>query len=209
MDIESSVAVINPIFFHLCFNNPYTWSDVGWWIDRLGVPLSIVVAIFLFYRQQKIDQKKRNEEQIERKHNAFNALSEEIKEHKKAFDNARNNPLYGDEHIQYPDDDIDYCLRLLNTDAYESVIHSGLFTYPERETQNSLSNLYMRIRNRNELLKNKGNFTESSLAQSDSTGYIELLIQMAKNNEKVITIWEQEIRDLMGGIETLFKKELS
>jgi uncharacterized membrane protein len=85
---------MNSTFCYLFINNPYSLSDVGWWIDRLGVPISIVVAIFLFYRQQKIDQEKRNEEQRERKHNAFNALSEEIKEHRKAFDNARNNPSW-------------------------------------------------------------------------------------------------------------------
>ncbi len=63
MDIESSIVIINSTFCCLFINNPYSWLDGIWWIDKIGTPLSIVTAIDIFLWQRKSDFKKRNEDE--------------------------------------------------------------------------------------------------------------------------------------------------
>lgn len=107
------------------------------------------------------------------------------------------------------DQNIHYCIRILNTDAYDGIIHSGLFTYFSRDTQNILSNLYIRIKNRNEYIKYTYRPEETFHLHYDSKNAKITRNVNIFNYQKTITVLEKEAKDLMDAAETLIHKELS
>jgi hypothetical protein len=88
-------------------------------------------------------------------------------------------------------------------------LYSGLFSHFQRETQNSLSNLYLRINLQNELQTYLNRFQDTFFLYDDSPRRLNLW--KVKNRPYLDTLvnYQKEIVDSLDGIEVLIQRELS
>ena len=86
---------------------------------------------------------------------------------------------------------------------YESLIYSGLFSHFESETQTNLDELYYKIERNNDNLARLADviISKSKFPQSN-------LQDVVDNFEKLITDYEQEIKEYLSKVENSIKYEL-
>lgn len=164
--------------------------------------IAVIITITIFLIERLVEIYKTKEESIKRKNNACNALLEELKDHKSAFSSIY--PLDSFINIK----GVRYVNRVLNTNAYDSISHTDLFTGFEQETQNKLSNLYNRIIHRNEILDYLHRYEDLFFLYTNSTHRKNSWIENKFRYEKDIVDEEIEIKDLMKKVEMLLKKEI-
>jgi hypothetical protein len=124
---------------------------INWWdlIKDTSVDLAIAVAsIGALFVATWVD---RHVKDRRRKRNACKAIIREIEDTVDGLDPQKN-------FVNRRTSNVFYTSVFLNADAYESVLHSGVFTEFEPETQNALSNFYINVKLRNELLKILSNY---------------------------------------------------
>jgi hypothetical protein len=131
------------------------WGGFGWWIEKAGI-FGILATIIVYWLQQRNDSLKREKEERDRMRNSYDALRTELEDHRDAF----NKDAHPDDVIKVGENEW-YVSRALVTDAYDSLLYSGLFSHLKKDTQNDLSNLYLSIRNQNELLEYMRRFRDS------------------------------------------------
>ncbi len=160
----------------------------------------IIVAIIIFWytlRKQGKDRKRTEDERI---NNMRNALLKELKDHRDAFSNK-----ISEDFIKVQDKG--YINRVLNTDAYESILHSGLFTYFDGDTQNKISNLYIHIIRRNQLIDYlhvyKDNFLLNKNVNNEKNVWFERQLEYHKD----IVRLEGEINYWMNTVEPLIENQ--
>ena len=108
---------------------------------------------------------------------------------------------------------IHYKNSFFNTDAYDSIVHSGLFTYFEGTTQDKLSNLYIRIKKHNEILKYKNEFedrffmndarTRTRREEREKTWF-----RKVTRYEVTLTKYRGEIINLLDTVENSIREEI-
>ncbi len=145
---------------------------------------------------------KTKKESRERIHNVCKAILKEIEDHRDAFTN-RKQP----EHFVKVGD-IQYVSRVLNINAYESVIHSGLYTDLKPCTQNSLSNLYNHIIYRNEMIDYVKRYRDIFFLYDNYENRNNLWFTRIKNYAIEFKDLEVIINDFMNRTEVLLNIEL-
>jgi hypothetical protein len=158
----------------------------------------IIISIFIFYLTLRKQENDRKRDENERMDNICNALLEELKDHRDAF--TRN---ISEDYIKVQD--ITYINRVLNTNAYESVLHSGLFTYFDDDTQNRISNLYVHIIRRNQLLDYLNIYKDNFLLNKDINNEKNVWIERQLEYQKEIMRLESEIHYWMNKVGPLIK----
>lgn len=102
-------------------------------------------------------------------------------------------------------DEIDYTVISISTYVYESVIHSGLFTFFKSDTQIQLDNFYYQIKLHNEALQEKIKIeTNVLLLTEDKSNKISNIIY---SYEKLLTNYEKEIKERLTQVKDLIQKE--
>jgi hypothetical protein len=116
--------------------------------------IGIIVAIVIFSITQlyEIYKQKVGENQ------AIEAIEEEIRVNLKNIHEEEEEPLESSETL----------FRVLNTDAYESLVQSGILTQLGPKTQTDLAELYQRIRYRNKYVGYLVEFRDSQLIYEES-----------------------------------------
>jgi hypothetical protein len=166
------------------------------------IGLIITIAFFIFDRLN--ERRTRNKESREIRRRSCNAILKEIEDHR---DTLRN-PNLRHEYVQRSGT-IKYSIRVLTSDAFESVLHSGLFTHFQTETQNSLTNLYIRIRLRNHFILYLSQFRDTFFLYDNSQKRQELYLQKIYPYEDMLTILDREINSYLDGVSILIRnKEL-
>jgi hypothetical protein len=127
--------------------------------DTTIATIAVIVTVAIFITERIIDRYLRDQENNERKLRSGKTILKEIANHGKAFNNL---PHYK------PEPAIDFVNAYLNTDAYDSLVSSGLFTYFDEITQDELADLYIRVRLHNNLFRYREQFADNFFLYSDS-----------------------------------------
>ena len=147
-DTTTALILIFIITFALVFFillNPDTHDIFSRLETHVGV-LTVIIIIAIFLTERIIDRYKTTKEEIDRINNTCNAIIKEFEDHKNAFTDKPG----AEDFIKIGN--IEYVSRILNTNAYESILHSGLYTNFDSNIQNKLSNLYNHIIRKNQLI---------------------------------------------------------
>lgn len=172
--------------------NSIKWElEKSSYTDIFGIVVPIVAALFLLWIQQyleKRDRLRRSCEAIlreieEMKDSLLSEQEKQIRYHIVDLSGAPNNLRR----------QVDYRNIYLNTDAFESVLYSGLFTQFSVETQHNLSKLYSRVKSHNDIITQIQRLHNNFLLSSVS----EQRYQRVKNPyEQTITKMEKEMTSL-------------
>ena len=104
--------------------------------------------------------------------------------------------------------EVDYVNAFLETDAYQSVLNSGLFTHFCVDTQNSLTSLYARIKSRNELITYMDKYEDLFFLYNAATGQsLDRWYASIEKYDVLMTDWEKEILEWVDEVEDLLIKE--
>ena len=154
--------------------------------------ITIAVSIGLYWHQQASNRKNIIK-------NACETISRELEENRTSLE-TRN-------HIKYTIDEgateaqrVDYTNARLDTDAYESVLHSGLFTNFKKETQHELSMLYGRIKARNEMIVYLNKFQDEFYLDDSSDHRKSAWYEARKRYDLILTEWQDEILQLLDNV---------
>lgn len=137
----------------------YTADDVLWWVEKVGIA-SILITLIIFWLQYRNyqrdaqdakDKEMRDAREIRRR--ACATMLNELEDHKDAFIPGRYTPKKSGEG--------EFIITYFNSDAYHSLIYSGLFTHFNEETQIKLDSLYIEITSQNDELKYRSQFRDS------------------------------------------------
>lgn len=174
-------------------NNPSFANDVA--------IIAVIVSVCIFSIERLVEKYETKKESKERKNNACDTILKEIENHRDAFYNS--NP---------PEDfitigNITYVNRVLNTNAYESILYSGLFTQLSTKTQISLSNLYNHIDFRNEMIDYLRKYEVMFFIHDDSIERHNQWLEKKRVYLKDIPETERNIKDLLREAELLIKDD--
>lgn len=169
-------------YFHNIDHYPDFIAVVSFWMGNVGL-LSILVTLLGIWDQRRDSKNKEKERHIQ----SCKSMLEELKDHEITFDDEEYH-----EHFPIGDKTIVISDTILSTDVYESIIHSGFFTYLEIETQNELSGLYNIIKNRNDLLiyLNRCDYTLPAINKE----YLEARWSILADRYITLSNWEDDIR---------------
>jgi hypothetical protein len=105
--------------------------------------IAITVAVGIFLIERCYEYSKNKKDVKERLTRCYSTIEKELEDHIGALSNPTFDNI--EDNKGYP-----FKSMFLNVDAYESLLHSGLFTYFPEVTQLALVNLYTRIKLHNE-----------------------------------------------------------
>jgi hypothetical protein len=179
-------------------------NDIVWWIEKVGI-IAIALTLYGLWYQRRADNIKDKEKAIketERRNHTCESLQREIRGHIDALTNLK----YEKERYRTDDNTVNFTGRILKTDSYNSLIHSGLITNLGVEAQDELSSLYLRIKLRNDLIIYISRDASQITVQDPSSS--EKLKKKSYLHFVEITKLELEIKDSLIGIEILIKKEV-
>jgi hypothetical protein len=204
--LNNIVIIILTILGIFCFTltTLYAYHQENAFVQFLELhagTLSILVAIAIFVAERMYDRLRREQDDREIKCNSCNAILKEIDDHKDAF----TNPNYTHKR---PSSELEYVEAFFNTDAYDSVLNSGLFTHFDVDTQNTLSNLYIRIKLRNELLAYIDRYRDLFFLYDNAPTRYSRWNEEVFRYEVSMSDREKEIKDLMEAAEVYIEKEL-
>jgi hypothetical protein len=135
-------------------------------LSVLGIGVPIIGAMFLFW----FDMHRTRQDTLRR---SCGTVIRELRETKDALLGEQHQRIryHVEDKTQHPvktQNKVDYTNAILGSDAYDSVIHSGLFTHFSEETQHILSELYSRIKTHNYLINYTNEFEDMFLLNDDS-----------------------------------------
>ena len=157
----------------------------------------VIVAIIVFLLQIRGDKAKEKKEFSERLIRSCDTLLNELEDHNIALNTKRHT------HTLNRKERIYYVNAYLNTSAYESILHSGLFTFFLMETQQDISELYLRVIMHNRLTAYKDQFQDMLSQYSNSPYYAPRLLLY----ERRLTNREIEIRRMLPVVKKQIVKE--
>jgi len=169
-------------------------------IEKRATLIGIIIALGIFMYDRFYERWKDKQEINQRLTRCFRTISMELNDHAKALVNK-----------EYPDvvDNSAYPFKsmFLNIDAYESLLHSGLFTHFNEETQDRLANLYNRVKLHNEfqthrtILRCRFDMDEYS---KDKEKKWSILIAPC---DVILNLYQKEIKELIGSVKQLIDEE--
>jgi hypothetical protein len=178
-------------------NELLSLSDV---VNILGVVIPIILTITLFWHKEKSDQR-----EIMRR--AIGTLLQELDGTVKAL---IGNPRYtlGKRLSADTEKGLEFTNEFLITDAYDSVLHSGLFTHFSGHTQYKLTQLYGRVKGHNEYVKYLDKYRDMFFLY-DKTESRHSRWKHEKNEyASTLGSWEGGIVRLVGESEKSIKRDL-
>lgn len=155
------------------------WGGIGWWIEKAGI-LVISVTLIVYWHQQRSDRHKERRERSERIRSSCDIILEEIKEYNEAF--TSNDKIIIEKK--------QFTTTYLATDAYDSLINSGLLTYLTSDTQKTLAHLYLRIKIHNDNITYSLRFRGTSLSDKSATEVdsLKFFRILTSSEEQIITL---------------------
>ena len=166
--------------------------------------LGVIITIVLYWHTQRSDLN-------DRLLRAYKTILSEVKNHIKSF-STRPHVTRG---LLKPDKSgriirIDFVNAYFNTDAFASLVHSGLLTYLKPETQEKLVDLYNTIHKHNEKLAYRYSFLDAFLIDQETIDGLfddrkKVLLGRIEYHDVSLTKWDMDILTL----STLFENEIS
>ena len=171
-------------------------------LEVIGTIVSIAVAAVFYFHQQA----KQRKEAIQR---SSEAILQEIKENKRLLENKEyekiNYTIQGKSNGQ---NIVKYTNVYLDIEGYQSILHSGFFTYFSSKTQHKLTLLYGRIRSHNELISYTDHLQDLFFMNNDySKESLDKWYQKVERYDLILTKWEEEIVILLDEVKNLIKHE--
>jgi hypothetical protein len=171
-------------------------------LEVIGTIVSIAIAAVFYFHQQA----KQRQEAIQR---SSGSILREIDENKKLLENQEY------EKISYPIQDksknqniVKYTNVYLDSEGYQSILHSGFFTYFSSNTQHKLTLLYGRIRSHNELITYTDHLQDLFFMNNDySKESLDKWYKQIERYDLILTKWEEEIVVLLDEVKNLIKQE--
>lgn len=175
----------------------FSWVQLIVAIFAIAGP--VVLTVYLYRHGES-----REKNDIMRR--ACEAILRELQENEEALTTKRH------KRIEYPigkqsaapvnsarsyEEGVSYTNAYLNIDAFDSILHSGIFTHFGIETQHTLSELYSRVRNHNEMITYTNEFEDRFFSDGDSDEKRKRWQKEVERYEIILTKWEYEILPLL------------
>lgn len=177
-----------------------TTEDVVWVIQQAGI-LGILTALAGIWYQRHKDKMS----EIDRVRRTCCTILEEIDDTDKSFNSGKRQQT-NRERKNYA---IKYTHSYLNNSAFDSLIHSGLFTHFDTKTQIQLSDLYLAIKFHNKVLYYKNEFRDLSLLSTSSAGIKSDYAYRIEYMERYLTQLENETNRLIPKVKKSIEYEQS
>lgn len=184
----------------------YTADDVLWWVEKVGI-FSIFITLLLFWAQHRNDQRNaqiekakeiRDAKEIRRR--ACATMLRELEDHIDAFVPGRYTPMKSGEG--------EFINTYFNSDAYHSLIYSGLFTHFEEDTQIKLDSLYIEIASQNDEIKYRSQFRDSYFLHDKTSMVSENWDKAIERHENRITRRQKRILPWTEALIIRVRKEM-
>jgi len=172
-------------------------NAVEWWLEKASV-IAIFVALFGIWYQRRENNLKERERHLR----SCRSVLVELEGMEMILSDKVNNGQINVDNKMMVYEDV-----ILSTDVYNSIIHSGLFTYFSIETQNELSGLYNRINIRNDLLLFLNRYDYSLPALNDD--HLNMRWIRLANHINTLNVLESEIKELIKGTKILVETEMA
>jgi hypothetical protein len=203
--VISSLAVLAIFFFvfiaiyidSLRLN--LTAADTASVIEKAGI-IGIFLTVLFYWIQQRDKKIEEMNEDKSLKLRACKTMLKELGDHKKAFSHPYDRIN--------PDEKVNFIIAYFNSDAYHSLLYSGLFTHLEEDTQDDLANLYIRITNQNDDIKYRSRLRDSYLLHDKSPTKDYNWQNAVRKHEERITRWQDQIQKLTDTLEIRVRKEM-
>ena len=160
--------------------------------------IAIYVAVGIFLSEQAYVRWKDNKANNERIINTYNAIINEIKDHEKTLSSEKR---------VKDGDGIDYADAFFNHGAYDSIVHSGYLTLIKNvELQQAIVNLYLRVNVCNQYIFYIDQYNDTFSINKLSSEQQKRWENQIRERKKLVTRNQQQMSDLMGGIEVEMNK---
>ncbi len=165
---------------------------------QIAIATAAIIATILLYWYQQSSSRK---DAIRR---ACDTIIKELEENKTALTTDKHKRIT---YATSGGDNVNYTNAYLDTDAYDSVLHSGLFTHFTAETRHKLSLFYSRIKSHNELLTYTSKFEDMFFLNDNSNERKQRWYLEIERYDLILTKWESEAIKLLDESEGLVKSE--
>jgi len=185
----------------------------GDWFERhagLLTAISVLIVIVFFFWQRHRDinielttrsnEKTREKTEFKARINrACDSIIMEMEDLKNSFDGT----------VEMLGEDPDYQFRnvYLNTDAYESILSSGLFTYLRKDTQDRLANMYIRIKLHNKFMRYREVFRDQFFLYDNSEKRQLSWADKVWRYDYILNQYEKDIVNLYDTVKSLISGE--
>jgi hypothetical protein len=140
----------------------------------------------------------KNRRHVQEARDIIRLISNELKENKKTLvGSVHHRIMYTTETTKDNKKTINYVNAYLESDAYESILHSGLIKYLPIGTQSRLTMLYSRIRSRNKLITYMEHFEDLFFLYDDSEQRLNQWYHKIEKYDLLLTQWEADIVELL------------
>lgn len=156
----------------------------------------VIVTVAIFIIERIIERYLRDKEDNDRMRRSCNTMLKEIDNHRMAL-------------VGFKPEEGRFVEKYFNTDAYQSLVSSGLFTYFEEETQDKLSDLYIRIKLHNDFSTYRNHYSDIFFLYSDSKDRLEKWRSKVKRYDDALNMWDTDICNYLGEACGFINKELS
>lgn len=158
--------------------------------------IAIVVALVIFLLERYYERRKDRVEINDRLERCYKTIEKELNDHEQSFDNPKYENSSDNENVPWKG-------MVLNIDAYDSLVHSGLFTYFQDRTQDRLANLYIRIKLQNKMIHEKTLVKSMFFMQGFSDEKKKLWPYISYPYDFSINGYQTEIENLLDDVKKL------
>jgi hypothetical protein len=166
-------------------------------IQIIVATVAIAVIIGVYWHQQSSSRK----DSIRR---ACDTILKELEENQTALTTEKHKRIT---YTTSKGEKLNYTNAFFDTDAYDSVLHSGLFTHFSADTRHKLSLFYSRIKSHNELLDYTNRYEDNFFLNDDSEERKQRWQQEIERYDLLLTKWESEAIKLLDEVEKLVRQE--
>jgi hypothetical protein len=170
-------------------------------VEKHATLVAIILAIIIFLLERVIEYKKNKDDINDRVSRIHKTVMKEIDD---AYDTLNNSFYQPVDHIAAG---LSFKGAILNTDAYESLLHSGLFTYFRPDTQNTLANFYTRIKLHNDLQRERlllrSQFLLDKNFEKDSTTWQSVIA----THDNLLQHYQIDIKNTLSSVKDILNKD--
>jgi hypothetical protein len=156
-------------------------------ISIVAIIAPVITAMYLFWRQQNNIRKDRIRRSCDTILKELDGTTDALIGDIRYFLGKKSESPIQTQHEIY------YTNKILNTDAYDSILYSGLFSNISSDTQHSLSNLYRSAKQHNEIINYLNQFEDLFLLSGISESKERIYSDKISNYKLQLTVLEREI----------------
>jgi hypothetical protein len=168
-----------------------------------GISFIAIIATLVFLYVQQVRER---HDMIRR---ACLAILREMKENKETLTGTKfPHIMYNVNSASNNEERVNYTNAFLDLNAYESIVYSGYFTHFSVDTQHTLTILYGRVRNRNEVVKYREHYQDMFFLNDESEERVAKWYKRVERYDLFLTQLEHQIVKSLDDAELLIKKEI-